>query len=39
MVKRRGITTTEQVVCPKIEEGEDELEDGGQSERGSAADW
>ena len=33
MVKRRGISSTEQVACPKIEEGEDEPDDGGQSLR------
>ena len=33
MIKRRGVSSTEQVACPKIEEGEDEPDDGGQSLR------
>ena len=33
MVKRRGISSMEQVACPKVEEGEDEPDDGGQSLR------
>lgn len=31
LVKRRGVTTVEHVACPKVEEGDDEIESGGKS--------